>query len=349
MHSPLLKRIALIIMIFAIAAPAPAQVADSTAKPSTTAAVTARKGKPSWKTAGKGAFVKHKSKERVKNAKIILAETDDPVLDSMLANAVRTCWTFNRNITSVPYNKARALAKKDRSILIFGVTDVFSTEFLHLSPEERLERDKYPWVNRPDVSSGSSVILEDGKGVPVVAGYFPKFGEQEFVTEEALFFAVSAMNSLLTSLEVHGIRNNLTYNKPFKRNAPGLAGKTLLILDKWLAEDVSPAEIGKYYNSRFKVVSYEDWSRAIVERADFAYAIVVPAPINGSFVYQHYLMDAKSGMVYYIAQPKVAVSVMKKNVSASNTGYINSRNLKDYNTAFAGIKESNEHAAATGD
>jgi hypothetical protein len=188
-------------------------------------------------------------------------------------------------------------------------------------------------------------MLEDGKGNnPPVSCYFPTFGEDYEVTKEGLGFAVSEMNSIVSNLDKYNIKNNMTYNKPFKQNAPRLKDKTLLIPDFWLSEKVGVDELASLYEGKCQIVTYEEWSDAILNKRNYAYVMIAPTPVGGDYVYLHYLMEASTGDVLYISKPKVAVNVGGFNVSAANTGYINGRCLKLYNDAFD-MKASEEEPA----
>ncbi len=295
---------------------------SKSAKPAKPAVVN---GSPNNKPA-KGAYVTQEDVTRVKSARLIVPTTDYPGLDSLLTTAVKSFWTFSKNVEygTMSYTDAKKLAKTDKNILIFIITNVRSQSLTHSDASG----GRYRYV-----SSGSAVMLEDGKGKTDVSSFFPTF-EERTVTDEGVGFAVAEMSSLLSNLEKYSIKNNMTFNKPFRQNAPRLKDKTLFIPEGWLHDKLEVRDIPAIYEGKFKIVDYETWSDAIVSKKDVAYVIVVPFPIGGDFVYLHYLMDAATGDVLFISQPKVAMKVQGFNVSKMNTGYIAEKNIKGYNDAF---------------
>ncbi len=58
--------------------------------------------------------------------------------------------------------------------------------------------------------------------------------------------------------------------------------------------------------------------------------MVVPVPRAGDYLYVHYLMLASEPKVLGTAYPMVTTSVMGASVTATNSGYINKKNIKAY-------------------
>lgn len=300
-------------------------------------------GGPGAKPASKGTFITQSDIPKLKTARLIVPRTDSPEIDSMLTFAVKNFWTMNTNVEygTMSYIEAKKLAKIEKNVLLFIVADVKSTSLTHNRSNDykgnngtAQQQMLYKNDNYKTVSSGAGVLLEDGKGKLALAGYFPSYSGEKLVGLEAVVFGVSQMNSLVYNLEKYNIKNNVVFNRPFRQNAMSLKDKVLLLPDAWLSEKLDLREIPALYEGKYKVVDYDTWSKAIIEKENYAYTIVVPFPSGGDFIYLHYLMDAATGNVLFISQPRMAVSVYGANVSRANTGYINEKNLKYYNDAF---------------
>jgi hypothetical protein len=228
------------------------------------------------------------------------------------------------------------MAKGKDSVVILTVARAKSKSLTHKRPGINIGPIT---INRnfKNVSSGTCVIIEDGKGNVLISSYIPTFGEDDEITPEVLAFGISNMNYLLNVMEEKKLASNLKAKSAFKEKAEGkLKEKTLYVPKDWLDEKVSLEEVSKTYTASVEVVSYEVWQDAILNQKDKAYVIVVPMPVGGDFVYVHYLMDAKTGMVYASCAPKTAMKVGGINVSKANTGLINAKNIERYNDALSG-------------
>ncbi len=112
----------------------------------------------------------------------------------------------------------------------------------------------------------------------------------------------------------------------------------------FLNEKLTEASIKKYYDSNFKIATQEEWKEAIISRKnDVAYLILVPVPVSGDYIYQHYIVDAETSKIYALLQPKAGIAmksgiigVRDINLSKSNNGYINKKNIKKYGNVLSG-------------
>jgi hypothetical protein len=290
-------------------------------------------GRPGIHYAGEGQFLKSTEVAQIKGAKIIVSQTGDKETDDALEKAVKSHWDFTSDVKSMTYKEAKAMAKTDPSVLIFIVASVKSKSLPHnVGPAHNGFQQTYK-----SVSSGAAVMLEDGKGHALASSYIPSFGTEGLVTEEVLAFGVSAMNYQLKAMSEKNMANNLKIKSAYKEQTEKLKSKTLYIPEDWVSDKLDKSKIGTLYKANYEVVSYEKWRNAILNKEDAAYVIVVPQPIGGSFIYVHYLVDAQTGTVYAMCQPKgAAVNVSGVNVSKANTGLINEKNIERYNESLAG-------------
>jgi len=122
-----------------------------------------------------------------------------------------------------------------------------------------------------------------------------------------------------------------------RQQGSGLKDKTLLLPKSWLDSKLTEEQIKKNYTANFKIVSHQDWKNAIIEgQKDAAYVILVPVPVGGNYIYQHHIFDAETKKKFYaLLQPKAGVSINGLNASKSNTGYINKKNVKKYNSVLS--------------
>jgi hypothetical protein len=295
---------------------------------------------PSHRTlqAGEGQWVKEKDVQKVKQSKMIVALTGDAETDEGIQKAIKSFWTFTSpDVSTMSYQEAKAMAKGKDSIVILTVAHAKSKSSKQKGRVFGIGPIVLKEADFRNVSYGTCVIIEDGKGNVLVSSYIPTFGENDNITPEVLTFGISSMNYLLSVMDEKKLASNLKAKSAFKEKAKDLLKeKTLYIPKDWLDEKVSLEEVSKTYSASVEVVSYEVWQETIVGRKDKAYVIVVPMPVGGDFVYVHYLMDAKTGMVYASCAPKAAMKMNGINLSKANTGLINSKNIEKYNDALSG-------------
>lgn len=280
-------------------------------------------GHPGTKSVGVGQLLKAADVKNIKTSRIVVAQIGDSKIDSALASAVKDHWNFTSEIQVMTYNKAATYAKEHENVLIFIVGNAKPT------PPKLGEG---PSVKYRTLTQGTAVMLEDKKGTVVASAYIPTYGLEAFVTPEAVAFGVTALNYELKVMDEKELVNNLNiYNNYKELAADKLKSKTLYIPEGWLNDKMNKSEIAGIYTAKSEVVNYSDWSSLITGKKEGAYLMVVPRPIVGNFVYQHYIVDATTGMVYAICYPKVASSLSK-----SNSGFVNDVNVKRYNDALKG-------------
>jgi hypothetical protein len=263
----------------------------------------------------------------VKSARIILTTASNTKEnDKLLRNAVKNFWTFNQNISVLPYDSAADLAKKDPNILLMFITKIVTETATHSS-------------GKSIEATTRGVMLEKGKKKPVYTAFFPLMEGAKPVTQEMVNFAVSAMNCLFVNMDAQGIKKMRNMNVAFEKDSKELKDRTLLITSTLLSKKVEPTEIANLYHGKFEVVDYAQLADAINNRKPYAYVLPVPYNVGGQIRYYDYLMDAESGKVYYIKSPSSApvLSIPDPlgNVhDVGNSNRINAKDLEKYNKAF---------------
>lgn len=277
------------------------------------------------KAAGQGDVIKDDEVKRIKESKLIVAEFGNKDDDEGMLRVVKKFWTFTSDVTSMPYKEAKELAKKDEKVLIIFITSAVSKSLPHDGGKFGDFKRQYK-----EVSSGAFLAIETGKGNVLANTYIPTFGGG--ITEEILVFGISNINCMLKTMDEKNLSNGRKLEEVYKASfTPQLKEKTLYVLEDWMDEKCDKAKFASIYSGKFEMVSYEKWSSAILNKEDVSYVIIAPRPIGGAFMYIHYLMDAKDGMVRATCAPKVVTKNGK-----SNTGLINEANVKRYNDALSG-------------
>lgn len=281
------------------------------------------------KAAGQGDWVKLKEVKEIKECKLIVAQFGIKEQDDLMMDAVKNYWNFTSDITSMPYKQAKELAKKDPKVFIMFVTSATSKSLPH---------DGAFNTSYKRVSSGAFMVIENAKGGVMANSYIPTF--EGGLTPEILAFGVSNINCMLKTIEERQLGSNIKVFAAYKEHSPKLKQKTLYIPEGWVHENLDKAQAEKDYQAKFEIVSYEKWRDAILNKEEVAYVILVPRPVGGKFVYEHYIMDAKTTSVLAISTNNAATMDLgiagNVNLNKSNTGFINNKNIKKYNDALTG-------------
>lgn len=291
----------------------------------------AKYGARPTKQSGQGDLVKQSEVQQIKAAKIIIAQFGVKEIDDLNEATMKKFFTFNTNFAVMPYMEAKAEAKKDpEKVFIMFVTGVTSKSL----PHDRDDKSTPNWKEQyRNISGGAFLVIENAKGGVMANCYLPSF-EEGGITEEVIAFGCEAISSMLKTMDEKQMGSNLKLESTYFKDAPALKQKNLLIPEGWLSNKFDKVLIQTLYTGQYEVCSYEKWRDAILNKEDVGYVVVVPKPVGGSYLYQHFLMNAKTGMVYAICYPKVSSSMSK-----SNTGYINEKNVKRYNDAITGDEE----------
>jgi len=297
-------------------------------------------GVPDKRQAGEGQWVKRSEVAQIKASKLVVAEIGNKPIDDQLFNAVKSFWNFTSEITSMPYNEAKALAKTDEKVVIIFTTKViskslpktgsaFSIGGISVSPNGIGTGNSYEYVN---VSAGVALMIENGNGKILAASYIPGLGENGRITPESIGFGVSEINYLLKTMDEKDLASNLKCESAYKEKALNqLKEKTLYIPQMWLDKSVDKAEIPNIYKAKSEVVSYEVWKDAILNKKEgVVYLMISPRPVGGEFVYYNCLIDAQTGAVYGVFTKGGFIN------SKSNTATVTKSLLEKYNDAVSG-------------
>jgi hypothetical protein len=266
--------------------------------------------------------------QKIKNSKLLVTLTEDEQFNEMLKATVAKYWTFSEVIGYESAENAIKRAKEDENILIMEVGSRSSKSMVHHSAGSS--------VGYQTISYGKAINIKKGKSTYLFSNYIPSF-EGDVITEEVLIYGISTFQFMCKVMDEKNLASNMNLTKALKEYTPELKNKTLYLAEGWIDKKFDIQEIPDLYEGKIKVVSYDDWRNAIILGEEgIAYCMVVPVPVGGSYSYVHYLVDAKTATIYAMTYPKMAVNVAGFNVSKSNTGYINAKNISMYNDALNG-------------
>lgn len=264
---------------------------------------------------------------KIKNSKMIVGLTKDADLNQALKTAVENFWNFSEVVEYLPIDEAYKKVKNTPNLVVLSIG---TTKSNSLSHGKGMNRYKF-------VSKGNHIEISTGKRAVLVKNYIPAFGKENIITDEIIAFGISSLQYMCQTMDQQNIKSNLKLKSAYKVHSPKLKTKKLYVMEGWLSDKIQADEVESIYDFPVEVVSYEKWENAILSKKEgVAYSIIVPVPVGGDYVYQHYLVDAQTGMIYGISQPKAAMKVAGFNVSKSNTGYINKANLENYSDVVNG-------------
>lgn len=239
---------------------------------------------------------------------------------------VEKFWTVCPISETLPLEDARKKAKADESLYVIHFGSVNS-----MSPKRHVGENYY----YKNISFGYYIGITTGDKKPMMRSYIPIF-EDEF-TDEVISHGITYMQELFTLMLENEV-GALKTLKVIKDNATQLKDKTLYIPEWWVDEELTESEITKLYKGNYKIVSHFEWSNAILsKKKGIAYSMIIPVPMQGSYVYQHHICDAETNQIYGITQPKGgAFQLNGINMSKANKSYVGKKNLKQYNDVLNG-------------
>lgn len=265
----------------------------------------------------------------VEKTKLIVGLSGNQAQDDALKKALKDFWTLSEIGESMPTKEAKTKAKANDKLFVISVGLSTGKSLTHSDGGGNLYRY---------VAKGIHLEISNGKKV-VIKQYLPAFGEERAITEEILASALTSVQYLCNTMVKKSMKNNMKYKNAYKVNSPKLKSKTLYIAEGWVDEKMKES-VASLYNGKVEVVSYEKWRDVILSKKEgAAYSIVIPVLVGADYLYQHYLIDASSGIVYGIAIPKAAsanLGRVKVNLSKANNGYVNKKILEKYNGVLIG-------------
>ena len=265
-----------------------------------------------------------KNVEKIKKSKIIIAQYNNEEISKHLKEAVDEYWNFAKVEGTMPLDEAIDKAKSDDAYLVLKLGTKNSKSSL---------RNATGGWNYRYISTGKTIEISNGK--KALAGLnIPAYHNEEY-SKEIFVFGISALQMHLHTMDEKKV-GMTKLNPIYKKEAPKLSEKTLLIPEGWADEKLTQDILNGLYPYKAKIVSYEEWRKAILERQeDKAYVMISPMPVDGNYVYQHFLMDCKDARIYAISQSKINVkfdlkNIKEVNLSKGNSGYVKEKNVKLY-------------------
>jgi hypothetical protein len=288
-------------------------------------------------------LIKLKNVQSVKEGKIIVVLTKNEEVNTWLKEAVKTYWTFCDVAGYTDLEDAKKQAKADKNLFVLNFKDAFVPSPSHTmytgtsvkqstnaaSGTTDITRTKH-YVRYRNITMGQYIEVNS------IREFIPSFEEGE-CTQEIIFYSIRILQHIMKTMDEHNLQSNMKIYSAFKDDTPLLKERILYLPEEWIAPGLDSLEIAKLYEGKIKVVTYETWSNAIINSQEgIAYCMIVPRPTGNGYVYMHYIVDCKTAKILAIAYPKVAVSFGTQNISSSNTGYIDKKNLEMYNNALSG-------------
>ncbi len=269
---------------------------------------------------------KLKDIQHIKESKIIVGLTSNSELNTALKEVVSSIWNLSEIKSFLPLKSALSKASKDESlfVLYLGSTE---TESFKFGPKG------YP-VEYRYISKGKFLGFSKGGKRPLMKSFIPSY--DNIIPKESIAQGVKFVQEVFKTMIENNLKNGLKAISEFENNGKDLKNKTLYIPEGWVDSKLTEEQIEKYYGSKFEIVSYQKWKEAILtKKAGIAYVILIPIPVGGQYLYQHQICDAETDTFYAVIQPKAGVSLNGVNMSKSNTGLINKKNIKNYNKVLA--------------
>ncbi len=278
--------------------------------------------------------------EEMKEGTLIVGLTSNDTINEFFKNAISKYWTTKEVSEYLPVGDAMEKAKKDKSIYVMYLGTGSSASTTRHATSMNL--------NYKFISNGKRVKITNGKkgADPVLYTYFPTFGNK--ITEEALFYAMAVLEHSAQTMISDEIKSSLKWNSIFNKYNGELKSDTVYIAEGWLDDDFTEEDLKELYPAPIKVVSFEEWSEAILtDQPNVAYHIITPIPQAGDYTYVHYFMKSGEpkvlGTSYSVVNPKfkggdmsvgssISLGVIMKdiNLSKSNIGYVNKKNASKF-------------------
>lgn len=273
---------------------------------------------------------KLKEIENLENGNLIIGLTGNDKIDDDFKEVVNELWTLGKVTEFLSLDEARKKAKEDDNTYVLYIDSFTTISF------------RYEGAGNFDyktVSEGTCIALSDGSKKPVFRSFIPTYNGN-IIAKESLVHGVNFIHQVSEKMIEEKLKSATKTMALYEEEGKKLKEKTLYIPVGMIHEKFNKNEIEEFYEGDFKVVSRTEWRDVILShQKGAAYVMIVPVPVGGKYMYQHHIIDAETGMIYGLLQPKVAMSfgsVTGINLSKGNTGYINKPNVKDYNDVTRG-------------
>lgn len=289
-----------------------------------------RYGRPKFIVTTRASILTKKEVQRIKNSKIIVAQFGCKEDDEAFFKAVKMFWTFNTDIDTMSYHKAIQLASTDKKILVLSHASTLSEQYRMGEVEQDYK----------SIEPGRWLVLEDGSKRVKMLENVPAMGKDEVLTLEAISAGLSIMNTTLIVRDKYQMKNFGLRNKVVEHAEGKLQNRTLLIPKELLSDKISKATISEIYPGKFKLVSYDEYRKAILsKKKGMAYVFIAPVKSESGIVYSQYILDAEEGLVLGYCSPAAVTLVTPDmfdnvNLDKGNQCEINESTLKSYKKAY---------------
>lgn len=269
----------------------------------------------------KAQILKRSTLDEIKQGRVIVALTEDEQLNNVWKAAIEDRWKYTEIIDYVPEEDAFAKLKAGEvDYVLFLDTKV-------VARSRNYKRGEYIYVYR---NEGMAIALRTGKRANAAIQYIPPFGEDNEYAEAFINFGIDAFQYQFETMIKKELKSNVNLYAKYNENGNELKDKTLLVLSEWIHKKITIEKVKEIYKGKIEAVPFSDWKETIMERQEGkAYVVVVPIPLGNKYVYFHYLMDAVSGKILGMGQPKVSFGAF--GYSKGNSGFVNEKNLEVYN------------------
>lgn len=289
-----------------------------------------RYGRPVFIVTTRASILTKKEVQSIKNSKIIVAQFGCKEDDEAFFEAVKMFWTFNSDIDTMPYHRAIQLASTDKKILVLSHASTSSEQYRMGEVDQDYK----------SIEPGRWLVLEDGSKRVRMLENVPALGKDEVLTLEAISAGLSIMNTILIVRDKYQMKNFGLRKKVVEHAEDKLQNRTLLIPRELLSDKISEATISEIYPGKFKLVSYDEYRKAILsKKKGMAYVFIAPVNSGSGIVYSQYILDAEEGLVLGYCSPAAVTLVTPDlfdnvRVDKGNRCEINESSLKSYRKAY---------------
>lgn len=265
------------------------------------------------------------SKLRKKPAELKKYKQSVSDYNDMMKMLATKYWKYNDKAVNMPYDQAEEQVKKGNAAIVeFNNVHVPSAHYIQGQ------------TSVVYITSGLAMEIKGKARRPLEAVFLPQF--KDGVTDEIAVYGLMQMQYIMNEFYKD---KNLTgfnfYKTKVKDNTKELQDQTLLVPREWLDEKITPETFGHYYPYKHEVVPYERVVKAILDKEDIGFVMIVPVPGGGGqYMFQHFLCNASNGEIYGVEYPKAAVSMMGINLSAKNKPVITEKIIGAYTKMISG-------------
>ena len=263
-----------------------------------------------------------KTVEQIKGGKIAVAlSEDDEEFNRVWKATIEKRWDFTPITEFLSENEAFDKLKNNEVNYVL----IFNPRKVSFSLSETRGDYKYRYYNE-----GMGIEIRSAKNRIVAVQYVPPFGDDNVFAESFLAFGIDALQSVFNTMIENNMKNNMRLYDAFNKKGASLKELELVLAEPWLHKKMTKELAREIYEGDLAFISFSHWNELIIDQiSGKAYIAVVPVPTGKSYIYLHYIINAETGEVIGMGQPKSSFGVYS--YSKGNSGYINEKNLEIYN------------------